>query len=306
MKIVFLDKYQFISNFIIDSLDKSHQAFVTSLSSDQSTNYLVDYLEKIKPDFIVNCEAYGGGVHYVSQNPADVYYYNSIASLFLYEAVRKSSPHSFLINLLPNCVYPAIKSKLVEKEWLNGPVHESVFAMGSSKRLLQASSVVYFKQLGIKSANFIVPNGYGPEKESNPERTHALNGIIIRMIEAKNKGEDKFIVWGSGKPKREWLYMNDLGVFVADFIDNPTNMIEPLNIAQNKSFSIMDTAKIVKKAIGFKGEIVCDRSFQDGVEEKVMDDKLFMKLNPNFSFTPIEKGIKETVDFYFNYLSDLK
>ena len=111
--------------------------------------------------------------------------------------------------------------------------------------------ILYFHQYKIKTLNLILPNVYGPGDYLDTTRSHALNGIITRMIENKN---NNFNIWGTGKPKREWLYVGDISRIIKIVLNKKKFFkdFDHINVAQNQSFSINFIAKLVKKFLNYK------------------------------------------------------
>ena len=160
-------------------------------------------------------------------------------------------------------------------------------------------SECYKKQYGINTINLIVPNAYGENDYTDPQRTHAMNGIIMRMILAKKNKDPKFVVWGTGSPIREWIYMPDVGQIFKYVIDNEYyNLPNPINLGQENGISIKDTVQLVKKALHYNADIVFDTTKQDGAPIKVLGSKLFKKYFPDFVFTDYEMGINNTIKYY--------
>lgn len=117
------------------------------------------------------------------------------------------------------------------------------------------------------------------------------------MIEAKKNGTNEFEIWGSGKPVREWCYIDDLIKILNKSISlKSTN--ETVNIAQNKGYSIYELAKITKKILKYDGELKTNLESEDGAPIKVLDNKKFKEIFGEFSFTNIYEGIEKTIRFY--------
>jgi len=302
MKVIVLGGYGFVGQNVVEVL-KKREYKVISLSRRNGLDLtkldmVVDKIKKISPDVIINCAAHVGSLHYVTEKAADVLDDNIRIIVNIYKAVKISSPSTVIINPISNCSYPGNTDIQSESEYWNGPVHPSVWAYGNSRRMLIVTSKCYNMQYGIKSINFIAPNAYGPGDYTDPNRTHALNGMIIRMLEAKKGGTCTFEIWGSGKPIREWIYVKDLARILANAAESQHTQIEPINIAQNKGYSIKEIAEIIKEIVGYEGDLVFNTRYQDGDLVKILDDKLFRKKYPDFVFTDLKEGIKETVEYY--------
>lgn len=261
-----------------------------------------NFLKQTNPVAVFNCAAHVGSVHYVTAHAAEVWQDNLQMTLNLYQAVADVCPQATIVNPLSNCSYPGDSTKQKEHEWLNGPVHDSVFAYGNAKRLVYYTAKCYNKQHSIKSIHFLVPNTFGPGDSTDPNKTHALNGMIIRMIQAKRNGDKTFEIWGTGTPIREWAYVQDVVTIMAKSIKMESDFLYPINIAQNHGYSIRESAEAIAEALGFEGELVFNTNYQDGAKVKVMNDDEFRKHFPDFSFYNHKQGIKETAAYYESVL----
>ena len=143
----------------------------------------------------------------------------------------------------------------------------------------------------------LFPNTFGPGDSCDPNKTHALNGIIIRMLKAKRAGEKEFVIWGTGSPVREWAYVDDFieALVRARDVDH---LEYPINVGQKKGYSILKSAKMVKEACGFEGELVFDTKYPDGDPIKILDNSKFNDFFPGFTFFDHEEGIRNTVAYY--------
>ena len=117
------------------------------------------------------------------------------------------------------------------------------------------------------------------------------------MLESKRNADSKFEIWGSGSPIREWCYIEDLVEIIESSISlNFDN--KPVNIGQNKGYSINETAQIAKDIIGFEGSLVNNLEYEDGAAIKILDNKKFQELFGEFTFTEFSKAMQNTIEFY--------
>ncbi len=261
------------------------------------------YFGKVKPDVIINCAAHTGSLHYVTAKSADVLNDNVAMTLNIYNAVRSECPDAKIINPLSNCSYPGDANIHFEPDWFNGHVHDSVYSYGNAKRFIYIISRCYQKQYGIKTVNFLLPNTFGPGDHADANKVHALNGMIIRMIKADKEKAPAFEIWGTGKPIREWAYVDDVINILKAGIDTQHDLIYPVNMGQNRGYSIKQSAKLIAQALGYKGKLVFNTKYQDGAPIKILDNKKFKKMFPKFRFTDHKKGIKNTVEYYKSILT---
>jgi len=265
-------------------------------------NNVQDCLAEIKPDFIFNVAAHTGSLHYVTTYAADVIHDNIQMSLNLYKAAQQHCPKATIVNPLSNCSYPGNADIQIEDQWWDGPVHESVFSYGNAKRFLYVLAKCYFIEHSLKSINYLVPNTFGPGDSTDPNKTHALNGMIIRMIKAQANGDKKFEIWGTGSPIREWTYVDDVVTVLVKSLSLKKSLIEPVNIGQNKGYSIKESAEFIAKALGFKGKLVFNTKYQDGAPKKILDDANFKQIFSDFVFSDHKTGIAKTAKYYQSVL----
>ena len=236
---------------------------------------------------------------YVAKNCADVCYDNSLMYINLYRAVKEVNVNILIINPISNCSYPGIIDIQNEENWWDGVIHQSVESYGNPKKLGYILSETYRKQYGIKTINLILANAYGPLDYTDVNKTHALNGLIIRMIESKRRGDKEFVVWGTGTPIREWLYMEDAARLIKDIIDNGRyDLPNPLNFGKQNGVSIIDSVNTIKSLIGYNVEIINDLTKQDGAPIKILGNSKFKQSFSNFVFTDYIEGIKKTIEYY--------
>jgi GDP-L-fucose synthase len=258
-------------------------------------------LDAFHPNYIVNCAALVGSVNYVTDFAADVVDVNMRIILNTYK-IAQQMREVVVVNPIANCGYPGTMDIYEERGFWDGPIHPSVLSYGSTRRMMEVASKCYFNQYGVRSVNLIVPNMYGPYDSTNPNKTHALNALIIKFVRAIKHNLPEVEVWGTGKPIREWLYVNDLAAVVGRVIQAREDNLEPVNIAQNRGYSVSELVDTVREMVGYKGQIVYNTRYQDGAPKKVMDDCYFRQRFPDFKFTDLTTGVLETIKYYQSLL----
>jgi GDP-L-fucose synthase len=306
MRILVLGGHGFIGKNLAQALEKKGDD-IFSLSRRDGLDLLDakltrKYFAKVKPDAIFNCAAHAGSLHYVTKNAASVAHDNMQMALNLYEAAHQICPSVRIINPLSNCSYPGDADIHYEPDWWKGEVHYSVYAYGNSKRMLYVLSHCYKMQYGMNSFNFLIPNTFGPGDYADPNRTHALNGMIIRMIKAHRERKSEFEIWGTGKPIREWAYIEDVVKILKRALVLQKDLTYPVNIAQNKGYSIRGSAELIAKGIGYRGKLVYNTDYQDGAPKKVLDNRRFRGLFPDYKFINHEEAIRRTIRYYESVL----
>lgn len=259
-----------------------------------------DSIASVLPDYIFNCAAHVGSMQYVKENPRTVFDENTLMARNIYKAIFDVCDKQVtVINPLSNCSYPGDVFEQRESDWLNGPPHESVYAYAQAKRFLHTLSVCYAPK--IRTINMLVPNSFGPGDSTDPEHTHALSGMIVRMIQAKCLGTASMVIWGSGKPVREWGYIAD----IAELISRAPQLTLdtwPLNLAQGRGWSIARDADEIKSLLAYGGELVFDTTKPDGAPTKILDATRFREVFPFFQFTDHKVALRKTIEYYESVL----
>lgn len=257
-----------------------------------------------RADAIFNCASHVGSIHYVMNNAALIAHDNMQMAINLYKAVSETHPKVHIINPLSNCSYPGDADVHYEPDWLKGEPHHSVFAYANSKRFLYVLSRCYHAQHRIRTTNFLVPNAFGVGDHLDTKRTHAISGMIVRMIKAKRENQSRFEMWGSGKPIREWGYIDDVTEILSRALEIEDDLIYPVNIAQGHGSAIRESAEAIKDAVDYRGALWFNKQHEDGAARKVLDTRRFQTLFPNYHFMNHEEAIRRTVRYYEAALGD--
>lgn len=262
----------------------------------------IELLTKTKPEIVVNCAAHVGSLNYVTEQAAEVMLDNSRMILSFYEATAKTRSQAVIVNPIANCAYPGKAETYIEDEWWNGPLHRSVLSYGSTRRFLWTVGESFDMQYRIRSIYLLVPNMYGPYDSTDPNKAHALDALVSKFVKAQRLGQQTIDIWGTGIAIREWLYAKDFARIVAEIVRDPNKigLSEPVNIAQNFGLSVRELVNIIQSHFNYSGTIRYDSSKPDGALKKVMDDRKFRKVFPDFEFTDFTEGIKRTIDYYMS------
>lgn len=186
---------------------------------------------------------------------------------------------------------------MTEDEYWNGKLHESIFSFGFPRKASVEYGLALKKQFNFNSIHLIMANMFGPREHFNPQQSKALAALIKKIYEAKRKNFPTVEVWGTGKPTRDWLYVKD-GAEAILRAGSCYDDVEPLNIATGVGISVAKLAETVKKVIGYKGKLVYNTDKPDGALHKTFDIKKMQKVLKWVPSTPIEKGVKETFEWF--------
>ena len=253
---------------------------------------------EIKPAYVLNCAAYVGGIQFGYKHPAELFTNNLLMTINLLEACKEFGVKR-IVNPISNCAYPAKATLFKEDEFWDGALHESVMVYGFARKASWIGSWGYAKQYGVDSINLILSNMYGPEDHFEEERSHALGALVMKFVKAKENNEPFVNVWGSGKPVREWLHVDDGAEAMVRGLDIEAH-IEPINIGVAKGISIIEMAEFIKKHTGYKGEIKLDPTKPDGAPYKTVDGSKGEKLLNWKPMIDFDNGVKDTIEWYLN------
>lgn len=262
-----------------------------------------DWLAKTKPSIVVHCAAHVGGIGYVAEHGVEVFEDNLAISTGLLHGLRATGVKR-LVTVMPNCTYPGDKTVYRESQWWDGPIHDSVLMYGLPRKVLWGLCKTYGDDCGLGSAHLIFPNQYGPGDHFDPVRSHALGALVAKIVDAKDTNACEVEIWGSGRPIREWLYVDDAAEAVVRFL--PVVDAQPallgnhpiLNIGQERGVTIAALAQMIADAVGWQGRLVFNESRPDGAQVKTLDGELFRDLCSWEPRTTLQEGISKTLAWY--------
>ena len=257
---------------------------------------MLAFFKDKKPSQVLNCAAFVGGIQFGYKHPAELFHNNLQMTLNLLEAAHMNKVQR-IVNPISNCAYPSAATFFKEDEFWDGPLHESVMVYGFVRKASWVGAWAFAKQYDLDVVNLILSNMYGPEDHFEEERSHALGALIMKMVRAKETAQKQVIVWGSGKPVREWLHVDDGAEAMVRALEvAPT--IEPINIGIGKGISIFEMAILIKELVGYEGELVLDPSKPDGAPYKTVDGSRGAK---HFGWSPerdFKQGVAEAIQWY--------
>jgi GDP-L-fucose synthase len=256
------------------------------------------YLNKVKPDLVINCAANQGGIGYHNGRQADLFMDNILMGTYLMSASQKVGVKKF-INIVAGCSYPGYldRGEMNEKDYWNGWLHDSIFSYGFSRKASTVYGLALKKQYNFNSIHLIMANMYGPGEHFNPEQSKALAGLIRKIYEAKKKKLPTVEVWGTGKPIRDWLYVKD-GAEAVLRAASIYNEVDPLNIATGVGISVSKLAETIKSVIGYNGKLIYNTEKPDGALHKIFGIKKMRKVLNWTPKTTLKMGVKETVKWF--------
>jgi GDP-L-fucose synthase len=291
----------FLGSFVVEKL---RQRGCTHVIVPRSKDYdLVDIdavrrlYHDAKPDLVLHLAAQVGGIGANQANPGKFCYDNLMMGVQMMEVGRQVGLKKF-VAVGTICAYPKFTPvPFKEEEIWNGYPEETNAPYGLAKKMLLVQSQAYRDQYGYNSIVLFPVNLYGPRDNFDLQTSHVIPALIRKCLEAQRERLDHIICWGSGKPTREFLYVEDAaeGILLAA---EQYNQSDPINLGSGIEISIKDLAGLIAKLTGFQGHIVWDSSRPDGQPRRCLDTSKAEKLFGFRARWALEDGLKATIEWY--------
>lgn len=250
----------------------------------------------LKPQRVVHTAAVVGGLGGNMIHSGEYFRNNIMLNTNVLEASRQVGANK-LISFMSTCVFPdKCDYPLAVENLHGGPPHPSNFGYAYAKRMLEVQSSAYRREW---KCNFIVAipaNVYGPNDNFSLTEGHVIPSLIHKAYLAKSNGTD-LVIWGSGKPLREFIYVDDiakLSLWALDAYEEES----PIIFSSGIEISIADLVKLVVQIMGFTGKVVFDTSKPDGQYRKPSDVSKLRRYLPDFNFTTIDQGLQKTIEWF--------
>jgi len=250
-----------------------------------------------KPDIAIHLAAKVGGIGVTSEKPGEFFYDNLMMGLQMMEQGRLFGIEKF-VAIGTVCAYPKnIPTPFKEEELWNGYPEETNAPYGLAKKMTLVQAQAYRQQYGFNAIYLLPVNLYGTGDNFDPKTSHAIPALIKKCLDAVDEGKEEIVVWGTGKPTREYLYVEDAaeGIILAT---EKYDKSEPVNLGSGFEISIRDLVGLIAKLTGFKGQIIWDTSKPDGQPRRLFDSS---RAEKEFGFkakTGFEEGLVKTVEWY--------
>ena len=254
------------------------------------------FFKKFKPTYVFLGSLRSGGIAANQKFPAEFFYENFQTQNLVVEAARRWKVRK-LLYFSSSCVYPAqAKQPIQESSLLTGPLEQTSEPYALAKIAGTKMCQAYKSQYGFNAIVAVPATLYGPGSDTDIESAHVLGALIAKFHKAKKEGKGEVIVWGSGRPRREFLYVDDF-VSACLFLMGKYDGADVINIGSGVDVSIKQLAGMIKSSSGYKGKIKFDTSKPDGAMRKLMDNTRMRKLGwkPKVS---LEDGIEKTCQWY--------
>jgi GDP-L-fucose synthase len=248
-------------------------------------------------EIVVHLAARVGGIGFNRRNPAPLIHDNLLIGANVFEQSRLAGVHK-LVAAGTVCAYPKITPvPFSEKELWNGYPEESNAPYGLAKKMLLVLSDAYRRQYGFNSCTPILANLYGPGDSFHLEDSHVIPAMVRRFVQARERGSAKVVLWGTGNPSREFLYVDDAAralLLAAERLDTS----DPLNVGTGQETKIRVLAETIRRLTGFEGDIVWDTSKPDGQPVRYLDVSRASELLGFEAEIPLEEGLRRTIESF--------
>ncbi len=253
-------------------------------------------IDEARPNIILHLAAVVGGIGANRENPASFFYDNLMMGAQLLDlAYRKGVEKMVIIGTV--CSYPKIcPIPFSEEDIWNGYPEETNAPYGLAKKMLIVQSDCYARQHGFNSISLVPTNLYGPRDNFDPKSSHVIPAMILKCFEAMEEEKEEIVLWGTGSPTREFLYVGDCveGILLGAEHYNEPN---PVNLGSGSEISIKDLAGLIAGLTGFQGKIRWDDSMPDGQPRRSVSVERAAKFGFHAQ-TSFEQGLKTTIEWF--------
>lgn len=291
----------FLGSFVVEKLGEKGCKDIFVPHSEEYDLRQLDVIQRLlkdtKPDMIIHLAARVGGIGANRAHPAEFFYDNLMMGVQLMHESWRAGINKF-VAIGTVCAYPKFTPvPFKEDDLWNGYPEETNAPYGLAKKMLLIQAQTYRQQYGFNAIYLLPVNLYGQRDNFDLESSHVIPALIRKCIEAAKRNDDHIVVWGTGKPTREFLYVEDAaeGIILAA---ERYNGSEPVNLGSGMEISIHDLVHLIARLTGFKGKIVLDSSKPDGQPRRCLNTERAERLFGFCAKTSFEEGLRRTIEWY--------
>jgi GDP-L-fucose synthase len=289
-----------VGSAIVRNLDsKSYKNIIGRTSKELNLMRQEDvekFFEEERPGYVFLAAAKVGGIYANNTYPAEFIYNNLIIESNIIHSAYKYGVTKLLF-LGSSCIYPKMAPQPIKEEYL---LTNSLESTNEAYAIAKIAGIelckFYRRQYGCDFISAMPTNLYGINDNFDLETSHVLPALIRKFHEAKINGDNEVVMWGTGKPKREFLYVDDLADACVHLMNNYSDE-NHVNVGAGEDIEIRELAKIIKDVVGYEGEIVHDFTKPSGTPRKLLDVGLLKGTGWQYS-TTLRNGIKRTYEWY--------
>lgn len=267
-----------------------------------------NFFETEKPEIVVLAAARVGGILANSRQRGEFLYGNLMIEANVIHAAYQNGVEK-LVFLGSSCIYPRLAAQPIrEEELLTGPLEVSNEPYAIAKIAGVKLCESYYRQYGCNFVSAMPTNLYGPNDNFDLETSHVIPALINKIHRAKVGGKPDVVVWGTGRPRREFMFVDDLAEAIVFLIENVEaesiikSGVSHLNIGAGTDLEVRELAELIKQIIGFEGELKFDTSMPDGTPQKLLDVSRMSDLGWSYK-TSLAHGLKQTYDWFLGSIN---
>jgi GDP-L-fucose synthase len=281
----------FQSNGFTQAVSSSAIALNTAIQPS-----VYEYFAKHKPEYVFLGSVRSGGIEVNAKNPGDFLYQNSESQNNVINSAYRFGVKK-LVYLAASCIYPKnCPQPMKEEHLLTGPLEETSEAYSVAKIAGVKLCQGFRKQYGLKTIVVVPATIYGPGSDTNLTTAHVMGALIGKFVDAVRDNKSDVTVWGSGKARREFVYVDDF-VDACLFLTERYDEEHIIHVGAGSDISIKELADLIAQSVGFKGKIVFDASKPDGTMQKLLDNSRISQMGWKAKMS-LKEGIQKTVEWY--------
>ncbi len=250
-----------------------------------------------RPQVVIHLAAVVGGIGANRESPGRFFFENVMMGAMVMEHARLAGVEKF-VGIGTICAYPKLAPiPFLERDLWNGYPEETNAPYGIAKKMLLVQGHAYRQQYGLRAIHLLPVNLYGPHDNFDPASSHVIPALIRKSVEAVEGGARELVCWGTGNATREFLYVEDCAGAIVDATERYDGP-EPVNIGAGFEISIRDLAELIAELVGFRGNLVFDRTKPDGQPRRSLD---VSRARTAFGFTAstdFRQGLSRTIEWY--------
>ncbi|WP_280824723.1 GDP-L-fucose synthase [Mycobacterium sp. OTB74] len=262
------------------------------------------FFAEVQPDVVIDAAAMVGGIGANASRPATFFSDNLRIQVNLFDSAVANGVRRLLF-LGSSCIYPKqAKLPIREDALFTGPLEETNEGYAMAKLAGVAHIAAIRRQFELPYICVMPTNLYGPGDNFNPRDCHVVPAMIRRFHSAVQDGASQVTCWGTGRPRREFMYVDDLAD-ACHFLLESYDHEMPINVGTGNELSIADLATLVADIVGYRGDIQWDSHLPDGTHRKVLDVERINQLGWK-ARTPLDEGIRRTYDWFLAHQADFR
>ena len=267
-------------------------------------NETQEMFQKYKPTFVIHLAGYVGGLYRNINNKVDMLEKNLLINFNVIKCAHDFQVKK-MVACLSTCIFPNDISYPIDETMLhNGAPHHSNDAYAYAKRMIEIHCKAYRENYGDNFVCITPTNIYGPNDNFDVENGHVLPSLIHKCFFAKKQNTD-FIIRGTGRPLRQFIYSEDLAELIMIILEKSNDENTIISVPEKEERSIEYISRLIAKSFNYENKIKFDKNFSDGQYKKTVSITKLQKLIENYNFTSLEEGIQKTVEWFIEHNTTL-